>query len=309
LYKKIQIQKTFVQSIFHQQKLTCFFSSRYINIFFPVLTFRRTFDNFFAASKKQQQHLEKYKHQFVLHILRQCYQLSQKNNKLLFWYTLLHDWFGSTWTEKSLLQEQQLTLPKSTFRNLKTSCVEVIKSQLQQLLTTIPVTVYWMDNFSKVYVRDYNWKWAQIPWELRNLTAVAVFVSEIPLLQRHNQRNISFSAPLPKYNKKLWKEFYESFLEKVETSVTLFYLLESYTDLYPSATTSPKMNLHTTFRPLELTDFNPQDLEGNLSTLTFLKKHYPTNMPFTVVVADIAFVTKFWKFTLSSTGIGKHSLY
>jgi len=39
-------------------------------------------------------------------------------------------------------------------------------------------------------------------------------------------------------------------------------------------------------------------LEGNLSTLTFLKKHYPTNMPFTVVVADIAFVTKFWKFTL-----------
>ena len=92
-------------------------------------------------------------------------------------------------------------------------------------------------------------------------------------------------------------------------SVKHCYEPETYTNLYSSTTTAHTLNLHKTFRPLELTDFSPQDLKGNLSTLTFLKKHYPTNMPFTVVVADIAFVTKFWKFSLSSTQVGKLKVY
>lgn len=111
--------------------------------------------------------------------------------------------------------------------------------------------------------------------------------------------------PLPKYNLKSWKEFYNDFLEKVQNSAKHCYLLETFTDLYPPVPTANSINLHTTFRPLELTDFSPQDLKGNLSTLTFLKKNYTTTMPLTVVVADIAFVTKFWKFALSSTNIGK----
>ena len=291
--------------------MTNFQNKVYININFTFsflycstfLGLSQEFHNFCSISKKQQQHLEKHKHQFVLHILRQCYQLSQKNNKLLFWYTLLHDWFGSTWTGKSLLQEQQFTLPKSTFRNLKVKCVEIIKGQLQQLITTTPVAVFWMDNFSKVYVRDYNWKWSQIPYELRNLTAVAVFLSDTPLLQ--NTSNLSLASPLPKYSFQSWQQFYFGFLEKVENSSKLYYLQETYTDLYSSEATALSLNLHKTFRPLELTDFSPQDILGNLSTLTFLKKNYSTSMPFTVVVADIAFVTKFWKFCLSSTAVGK----
>jgi hypothetical protein len=182
-------------------------------------------------------------------------------------------------------------------------CVEIIKGQLQQLITTTPVAVFWMDNFSKVYVRDYNWKWSQIPYKLRNLTAVAVFLSDTPLLQ--NTSNLSLASPLPKYSFKSWQQFYFGFLEKVENSSKLYFLQETYTDLYSSEATALSLNLHKTFRPLELTDFSPQDILGNLSTLTFLKKHYPISMLFTVVVADIAFVTKFWKFCLSSTAVGK----
>jgi hypothetical protein len=222
----------------------------------------------------------------------------------LFWFTLLHEWFGSTWTGKSLLQVQQFTLPKSTFRSLKVKSVEVIKGQLQQLLATAPVVMYWMDNFSKVYVRDYNWQWSQVPWELRNLTATAAFVDHTPL-PLQNIQNLSYAPPLPKYSLRSWKEFYLDFLEKVENSAKLYYLAETFTDLYPAPATAVRVNLHTTFRPLELTDFSPQDIKGNLSTLTFLKKNYPSQMPLTIVVADIAFVTKFWKFCLSSTAVGK----
>ena len=66
------------------------------------------------------------------------------------------------------------------------------------------------------------------------------------------------------------------------------------------------LNLHSTFRPLELLQFNPSTLEGNLETLLYLKKKYPTSLPFTIVVADIAFVTKWWKYCLSATTNGKH---
>jgi len=167
------------------------------------------------------------------------------------------------------------------------------------------IIIFWMDNFSKVYVTDYNYKWSQVPWELRNLTASGTFIFSKASSEILDYSQYSVTTPLPPNDLSLWKDFYKYFKEELLETKSLTYANPSWLSQVTSTSTNIKLNLHTTFKPLELLQFNPSTLQGNLSILLYLKQKYPTTLPFTIVVADIAFVAKWWKYCLSSSTNGK----
>ncbi len=238
-------------------------------------------------------------YQYVLFLLKQCYQTSQKNNKLLFWFSLLNEWFGLTWTGRSLYQQQQFILPKTTYRRLKKHILETVAVQLSEELKKAEIVIFWMDNFSKIYISDYNYKYKDVPWELRNLTATAAFI--LPQsITKLDFTILSLNSPLPLNTDNTWKSFWNFFFFKVKNTKKITFTLGNWIQKYTSSNLAVNLNLHTTFKPLELLDFNPSTIQGNLSALYYLKSKYPTSLPFTIIVADIAFVTKWWKLCLTS---------
>jgi hypothetical protein len=207
-----------------------------------------------------------------------------------------------TWTGRSLYQNQNMVLPKSTFLNLKKSTLLLVKQTLINEIFSSEIAIFWMDNFSKVYISDYTYKLTDVPWELRNLTAVGCFISKIPLNFKY--KDLTYNNPLPKDDISLWRGFFKEFKKELLESSTLTYFTGDWLQSCEPEQTSVELNLHSSFKPLELLDYNPSTLQGCLSTLKYLQKTYPSHLPFTIVVADIAFVTKWWKFCLSKNSCG-----
>ena len=217
--------------------------------------------------------MEKRKFQYLLQLIQQCYQNSQKNNKLLFWFSLLNEWFGLTWTGRSFFQQQQLILPRTTYRRLKLKGLEIMKNDLQQQISTSAGNIFWMDNFSKVYVTNYQYSESNVPWKLRNLTATGVFL--IPKLPENlqNPKNFNLNSPLPTYNLENCRIFFKKFVKTIKKGkMETFHATNNWLKKYPSVNSAIKPQLHSSFKPLELLDFNPSNFLGCLSTLGIFKE-------------------------------------
>ena len=71
------------------------------------------------------------------------------------------------------------------------------QQKLQQQTTVSTVAIFWMDNFSKIYVTDYNYHLTEVPWKLRNQTATAVFLADT--INALDLSKYSLAKPLPAY--------------------------------------------------------------------------------------------------------------
>ena len=87
--------------------------------------------------------------------------MSQKNNLFIFHFSLLNEWFGLSWAGR---QKKSNNLPKSTYRRKKQSLVTTILSESQELITSKPVTLLWMDNFCEVYSKGYGFQSLSGSW-------------------------------------------------------------------------------------------------------------------------------------------------
>ena len=128
-----------------------------------------------------------------------------------------------------------------------------------------------MDNFSKVYVTDYSYKWKEVPWELRNLTATGVFILPKSQTLLLNYTNISLNSPLPINTHTIWKIFWKFFFFKVQKAKNFTYSSSKWIETYIPSKFAVDLHLHTTFKPLELLEYNPSTIQGTLSTLYYLK--------------------------------------
>ena len=95
--------------------------------------------------------------------------------------------------------------------------------KLSEKVQATNVSFFWMDNFSKIYITDYNYKWSQVSWELRNLTATASFIAEIVFNEILNYGKYSLTSPLPVNDNLLWQNFFKSFKSELKEASNLTY--------------------------------------------------------------------------------------
>ena len=139
------------------------------------------------------------------------------------------------------------------------------------------IALFWMDNFSEVYIRNYNYTTDGVPWAVRNLTATAVW-------------NFNFSIPgfsqmpLIKFHKHIGEFSLQMKLKLAKCILTLLQLFEKTSDEPIS------------FKNLKSYDNSPFSLCGILQTVVNLQQDYfPNQKIIPIFNCDIAFFKKWWQ--------------